>query len=206
MIIHFTRTKNKCKNKKAERTKSARPSSHVRVVVQDPPHPGPHPADPRRLTFTLTKRTLWVGREGHKSGAVFSTVLPCSLQPIPLHGACKEGHADLVTMLLKFHANVKATDEDGHNCLNIAIMAGQKYVTDVKRISCGRKRASVSSSQGYRKPVGGGPCVLPYDLVYSCEEFCTNFGPLNLGGSIMQGGKTSPTSNNDVLMLLSDTL
>ncbi len=53
------------------------------------------------------------------------------LQHFPLHVACREGHAELIPLLIKFKASVKATDADGYNCLNVAIMHGQKLVINL---------------------------------------------------------------------------
>ena len=49
-------------------------------------------------------------------------------QFIPLHAACKEGHAEVVALLLNKKADVTRLNENGHNCLNIAVSFGQKYV------------------------------------------------------------------------------
>ncbi len=54
------------------------------------------------------------------------------LQRFPLHVACREGHAELIPLLIQYNASVKARDREGYNCLNVAVMHGQKLVFFVR--------------------------------------------------------------------------
>ena len=58
-------------------------------------------------------------------------------QLVPLHAACKEGHAEVVALLLKKKADVKVKTPNGlgHNCLNIAVSFGQTYVFALNRFN-----------------------------------------------------------------------
>ncbi len=46
----------------------------------------------------------------------------------PLHLACREGHADVVKILLKRGAFVGALDANQKNCLDLAVENDHKYV------------------------------------------------------------------------------
>ena len=46
----------------------------------------------------------------------------------PLHLACREGNVQVVEVLMQNGAIVAALDQDGLNCLEVAIENGQTYV------------------------------------------------------------------------------
>ncbi len=77
---------------------------------------------------------------------------------MPLHVACKEGHAELVTLLIRNHADVRATNDDGHNCLNIAIMNAQRCVVLTSRVGhvCLQPRAPAVTSRQIHKALRRG--------------------------------------------------
>ena len=49
------------------------------------------------------------------------------LQTTPLHLAAKEGHADMVALLLSKGADITLTDHTGRNCLDLAVDHGRRY-------------------------------------------------------------------------------
>ena len=48
------------------------------------------------------------------------------LQTTPLHLAAKEGHADMVSLLLSKGADIALTDHTGRNCLDLAVDHGRR--------------------------------------------------------------------------------